>query len=99
MKPKEKHITKSIRDFLKVMGIFHWKEHGGLGSAPGVPDLVGVYEGRLLAIEIKTDKGKLSPQQKYFLEKIAEAGGIAFVARSVEDVIDNLGLKDRILIS
>jgi penicillin-binding protein-related factor A (putative recombinase) len=98
MKPKEKHITKSIRDFLKVMGIFHWKEHGGLGSAPGVPDLVGCYQGRLLAIEIKTPTGKLSPQQEYFLTKINEAGGVAFVARSVEDVIDNLGLQGRVLL-
>jgi len=99
MKLLEKHITKSIRDFLKVMGIFHWKEHGGLGSAPGVPDIIGIYGGRLLAIEIKTPKGKLSPQQNYFLKKISEAGGIAFVARSVEDVINNLGLEDRVLIS
>jgi hypothetical protein len=51
--------------------------------------------GKFLAIEVKNAKGRLSSHQEAFLNRVNEEGGIAFVARSVDDVIDNLGLRDR----
>lgn len=86
--PTEKEITKEIRSALKVLGIFHWKVHQGLGSVPGVPDILGIYKGRMLGIEVKTKNGKLSDHQKRFMARINGNGGIAFVARSASDVID-----------
>jgi Holliday junction resolvase len=94
---KEKVITQGIRGLLKSLNIFHWKEHGGLGSAPGVPDIVGCYQGRMLAIEVKTDRGRVSEHQQWFIDNINAAGGLAFVARSVDDVIVALGVQDRFL--
>lgn len=92
--PKETEITNSIRSLLKQFGIFHYKNHGGLGSAPGLPDITGVLkDGRGFWIEVKTQRGKLSPKQKKFIENINLAGGIAFVARSIDDVIDKLDLR------
>ena len=98
MKPKkqtEKEITRAIRAFLKVSGIFHWKVMQGLGCTPGVPDIIGIYRNRFLGIEIKTAKGRISEHQQRFISAINKEGGIAFVARSVDDVIDKLGLGDR----
>jgi hypothetical protein len=43
-----------------------------------------------VAIEVKTARGVLSPHQEEFLRRINEAGGIAFVARGIADVIYNL---------
>lgn len=40
-----------------------------------------------LAVECKSQDGKLSPHQRAFLSMIEAAGGIAVVARSVDDVI------------
>ena len=58
-------------------------------SVRGVPDILGVLSGgRLLAIEVKSPKGKLSEQQSEFLRVLGERGALAFVARSVQDVID-----------
>lgn len=95
---KEKDITHQIRSVLKTFGIFHWKVWQGMGSAPGVPDIVGILkDGRFLGIEVKTDRGRLSPHQERFIQNINDAGGIAFVARSVDDVIENLGLQKRML--
>jgi Holliday junction resolvase len=91
-------LTKGIRRLLSAAGIFHWKEHGGLGSAPGVPDLVGCYKGCMFAIEVKAPRGRVSPQQQAFIDNINAAGGIAFVAWSIDDVIEGLGLQDRFLI-
>ena len=56
----------------------------------GVSDLLGIFHGRPLAIEVKSAKGRLSPHQKEFLAAWESAGGIAIVARSVEDVMVKL---------
>lgn len=96
-KISEHDITISIRNLLKTFHIFHWKNHGGPMGARGVPDILGIFQGRLLGIEVKTAAGKPSPDQERFIQNINDAGGIAFVARSVDDVIENLGLQKRML--
>ena len=67
-------------------------------STPGVPDIIGCFKGRLIGIEIKSEKGVVSEYQKEFIENINRAGGLAFVARSLEDVIEGLGIQDRFLL-
>lgn len=58
----------------------------------GVSDILGVYQGRFVAIEVKTAKGRVSENQKRFIDNINKHGGLAFVARSVADVEKGLGL-------
>lgn len=99
--PPEPHteaaITESIRDLLRRFQIFHWKNWGGMLGTKGVPDILGIYQGRFLGIEVKSETGILRPEQKQFLENIQKNGGIGFVARNLDDVIHNLGLRDRFL--
>lgn len=95
---EEAQLTRSIRQLLNSLGIFHWKSWGGPMSTPGVPDLICCFKGRLVGIEIKSEKGIVSEYQKEFIDNINRAGGLAFVARSLEDVIEGLGLQDRFLI-
>lgn len=57
----------------------------------GVSDILGIFRGRPLAIEVKSAKGKTSDDQREFLLNFELQGGIAFVARSVEDVARELG--------
>lgn len=59
----------------------------------GISDILGVWDGKMLAIEVKAPGGKLSNEQADFLDKVNLAGGIGFVAYSVEDVIKALGKK------
>lgn len=92
MKPKqpkitERDITRQIRGYLKMKVPCHWKQWQGLGSTPGVPDVVGCYRGRFIGIEIKTPQGRMSPHQEKWRQLIEEAGGIYIMARSFEDVI------------
>lgn len=63
----------------------------------GVADLLGIYRGRFLAIEVKSAKGNLSEHQVEFLDQVRAAGGIGFVARSIEDVKRQLEIADAIL--
>jgi hypothetical protein len=60
-------------------------------TAKGMSDIMGILkDGRTLAIEVKSAKGVVMAHQHEFLNSIAKAGGIAFVARSVDDVITRL---------
>ena len=53
----------------------------------GCPDVLGMLrDGRLLGVELEAAKGRTSPEQVAFLERINRAGGVAFVARDCRDV-------------
>jgi len=59
---------------------------------PGCPDVLGqLKDGRLLGVEVKSRTGRLRPEQAVFLERIRGAGGVAFVARDLRDVVKALG--------
>ena len=57
-------------------------------SLPGISDILGVQRGtgRMIAIEVKTLRGRTTPQQEAFLARIRDCGGIGIVAHSVGDV-------------
>lgn len=57
----------------------------------GVADILGIYRGKFLAIEVKSEKGYPTPAQSWFIEKVKSEGGIAFIARSIDDVKRELG--------
>ena len=65
-----------------------------IGCMPYPDGVLGcpVKVGRLLAIEVKNPRGKVSPEQTAFLDTVKRAGGIAFVAHSVDEVKETLGL-------
>lgn len=89
-KPKilEKDVTRSVRYYLKTIGIFHWKVWQGLGSTKGVSDIIALYRGTAIFIEIKTPIGKLSPDQMQFLQNVNHNGGLGVVVRSINDIMD-----------
>jgi hypothetical protein len=51
------------------------------------PDMVGQRIAVFLSIEVKTPTGRLRPEQQQWLDAVQAAGGIAGVARSVEDAL------------
>lgn len=58
---------------------------------PGCPDVLGqLNDGRLLGVEVKGPAGKLRPEQAVFLDRIRAAGGVAFMARDLRDVLREL---------
>ena len=54
---------------------------GGKGGA----DLIGIYRGKFVAVEIKSDTGRQSPDQKLFEQLVLRKQGVYVVLRSVED--------------
>ena len=51
------------------------------------PDMVGQQVAVFLSIEVKTSAGRIRPEQQAWMETVQAAGGIAGVARSVEDAL------------
>ena len=84
---KESEIISAIKEYLKtVNNCFYWKEHGGEFGQAGIPDIICCLNGKFIAFEVKTDKGKTTVLQEITLRKIRRAGGYAEVVRSVSDV-------------
>jgi len=50
------------------------------------PDMIGKQVAVFLAIEVKGQRGRVSREQAAFVEKIKNDGGLALIARSVDDV-------------
>lgn len=58
---------------------------------PGCPDILGqLRDGRALAVECKRPSGEATDVQTAFLECVRANGGVAVVARSVDDVMEAL---------
>ena len=88
--------NQSTGVFDPVSGTFRMNK--GMGRINGVSDILGIVGsavigadntvglGRLLAIEVKSTKGKATSDQLAFLLHITNRGGLGFIARSVEDV-------------
>lgn len=94
----ESQIKRQILDYLSARrDVLCWNNPNiGRGRVNqvkrGVSDILGLFKGtgRLICIEVKTPKGKISGDQLIFLNQVAMSGACAFVARSVEDVIKHL---------
>jgi len=107
----ENDIQNTIIEYLRYKNIYVWRNNSigvydpvrktfrktSKWSISGVSDIIGIYKGIFLAIEVKREHPKTYPtkQQKEFIQQIENEGGIAFVARSIEDVKNNLNLVDK----
>jgi hypothetical protein len=58
----------------------------GWRSVTITPDMVGAKMAIFVACEVKSSGGKPTKEQENFISAVQNAGGIGFVARSVEDV-------------
>jgi Holliday junction resolvase len=52
----------------------------------GIPDIIACVNGRFVAFEVKTASGKATKLQEATIRKILNAGGVAAVVRSVDEV-------------
>ena len=55
------------------------------GAPVGFPDLFAIRDGKACFFEVKTPKGKASPEQLRFLQRMRDKGCVAEIVRSVED--------------
>lgn len=67
-----------------------------VGLCVGSSDIIGIHHGsgRFLAVEVKTQRGRVSKEQLAFIDAINKAGGIAGIARSPADALALLPTTD-----
>jgi hypothetical protein len=87
-------LIKNPRRF--IAGFPGLADLGGWRTVTVRKDMVGQQVAVYVAIEVKTRGGKLRPEQAAFLETVVNAGGIAGVARSVEEAKAALKSIDRL---
>ena len=85
---EEKTFENKVKKWLKEEGIYFVKIWGGGFQRAGIPDILCCVNGKFVALELKSETGKLSELQKYNLDKIKESGGVALCVRpsDFEDV-------------
>jgi hypothetical protein len=97
---KESELLSFALTCLKQSGLVYWRVPNGpvihsIGNKvirkcspiKGFPDIAGVLpSGKFFAVELKTDKGRLSPEQVEWITKLNHTGAIALVLRSKDEI-------------
>ena len=98
----EATVLKEVMLEASKLGAKVWRNNtGGLydqrgrfvryGLCVGSSDLIGIYQGRFLAIEVKAKGQKATDEQLNFIRVIKEQGGIGFVcddAKNLKNLLD-----------
>jgi len=86
MSQNETKLQRDVQDYLGTIGAYRFKVHGSVYMRAGIPDIIVCLKGRFVGIETKDGDNKPSELQKAHIRQIKKAGGIGFVAYSVDDV-------------
>ena len=84
----EATIQSKIMDYLKSINAYPIKIVAATKS--GNPDIICCLNGRFMAIEVKQPGKRPTELQSLKMDKIRAAGGVAFVACSIDDVEEKL---------
>jgi len=97
-------ITAAFLNYLNMLGIYAWRNNT-IGvystekqtyikpkrSSKGAPDILGIdWNGKFIAIEIKTGKDRLSKDQTIFAAEFIARKGIYVIAEDIADLITGL---------
>lgn len=72
----EKQWQQRVTDLATLRGWLVFHPLVSRGSAPGWPDLCMVRDGQLIFAELKTDTGRVTPDQQAWLDKLAAVAGV-----------------------
>ena len=72
----EKDFMESVVELARLMGWKSYHTFNSRRSEAGFPDLCMTRGGRVIFAELKTDKGKVSPAQREWLDALALCPGL-----------------------
>lgn len=89
-KRSEREIQDAIMMEASQLGATVWRNNTGMlynrrgtpvkyGLCKGSSDIIGIWQGRFLAIEVKRPNKKATKDQQRFIDHVNAKGGIAFV--------------------
>jgi hypothetical protein len=102
----EQQIQKSVFEHFAVRGApgaiaWHTPNGGarspieakilkGIGTRPGIPDVLALHEGRLFALELKADGGRVSSAQAETMQAMERAGATVAHAQGLDAALAQL---------
>ena len=90
---KEKELQKRVNKFLsQIPGLWFYHPRETKKGTDGLPDIIGCFNGRFFAIELKTPELKdaekgLRPEQIKVINQIQNAKGKVLVTNDFEEVV------------
>lgn len=93
MKNKETELQSKVISYLDGRRIFNFR-YQAASNQYGMPDIICIYRGYFVGLELKTDDGKPTELQLRMLNAIKQAGGYADIIRSVTDIISLFQIID-----
>jgi hypothetical protein len=72
----EKMLQQAVYDCARRLDWMAYHVFFAQRSTPGFPDLILLRPPRLIVVELKTEKGRLSPNQLEWLEQFLEIDGV-----------------------
>lgn len=80
----ERELQACVEKLCKLLGIMYYHTHRSDRSVAGYPDYTLIGQRKLLMVELKSDKGKVSPAQTQWIEAFRRAGVDARVWRPAQ---------------
>lgn len=76
----EAHFQARVVAYAKLLGLLVFHDYDSRRSAAGFPDLV-IVGNRVIFVELKTETGRIRPEQQTWLNRLRDAGATAAVWR------------------
>lgn len=89
----ERGVLATVTEAAAAAGWLCFHDFDSRRNVAGFPDLVCVRDGRLVFLELKTEKGRVRPEQQVWLAALSQVPGVvAMVARPSQwdDVLEIL---------
>jgi Holliday junction resolvase len=83
-------VDQILKRLRKLKRSYWAKLHGGLFQTVGLPDIIGCYRGKFIAIEVKCP-GKehtLTERQKLILKRLSKAGARTGMATNIKEALN-----------
>lgn len=77
---KEIQYQRRVTETCNYLGLRYYHTYDSRMNVAGYPDLTIVGPGGVLFVELKADKGRVTPQQEAWIRELRAAGSRAFVS-------------------
>jgi len=80
----ERQLLDAVRDACKWSGLLVYHTHCSRRSEPGYPDVTVCGPSGVIFRELKAERGRLTPDQRTWLDRLRQAGSDAAVWRPTD---------------
>jgi hypothetical protein len=77
----EQQLQESVEELAALLGWWAWHDQDSRRNRAGLPDLILVRRNRLMWCELKTQDGRIRPEQRHVLAMLQTAGQVVHLWR------------------